>query len=179
MPRHMRGVITPSLLGRGGCDMRPSSAGSKPSARAGGPSVTRLIQRICVASSGSTDCTAADVETDLPGQHDTEEHRHHFTDIRREEVSQELPDVRKDGTAFLNRSDNRCEVVVGQHHVRRRLRHVRARDAHCDADVGLLQCRRIIDAVTSHGHDRPQYAAVRRRSAVCVRGSHARIPILR
>mmetsp|Transcript_74341 Transcript_74341/g.191795 ORF Transcript_74341/g.191795 Transcript_74341/m.191795 type:complete len:296 (+) Transcript_74341:1-888(+) len=43
------------------------------------------------------------------------------------------------------------EVVVLQHDVGRVLRHVRASDAHGDAHLGLLQGRRIVDAITSHG----------------------------
>ena len=46
--------MTPSVRGRGGRFIRPASAGSTPSARAGAPSVTRLIHSSCVASSGST-----------------------------------------------------------------------------------------------------------------------------
>ena len=42
-----------SFLGRGFWFMVSSSTGSRLSARAGRPSVTRFIQRICTASSGS------------------------------------------------------------------------------------------------------------------------------
>ena len=55
----MRRVITGSPFGRGGWSMTPASGGSTPSASAGAPSVTRLIQRICVASSGSTKPSSA------------------------------------------------------------------------------------------------------------------------
>ena len=51
----------------------------------------------------------------------TEEHRQHLTDIRRQQVAQELSDVREDRAALFDRRDNRCEVVVGEHHVGRLL----------------------------------------------------------
>ena len=60
----------------------------------------------------------------------------------------------KIGAAFLHRRDDRGEVVVGQHHVGRLLRHVGAGDAHRHADVGGLQRGRIVHAVAGHGDDR-------------------------
>ena len=45
------------------------------------------------------------------------------------------------------------EVVVGEHHVRCLFRHIGARDPHGDADVRLLQRRRIIHAVARHRDD--------------------------
>ena len=48
--------------------------------------------------------------------------------------------VVEDGAPLLDRRDDRREVVVREHHVRRRLGHRRAR-AHRDADVGLLERR--------------------------------------
>ena len=46
----------------------------------------------------------------------------------------------EDAAAFLDRGDDRSEVVVGQRHGRRFLGDVGAGDAHGDADVGLA-CR--------------------------------------
>ena len=48
--------------------------------------------------------------------------------------------------------DQRGEVVVGEHHLRRLLRHLRAA-AHRDADVGLLQRGGIVHGVAGHGDD--------------------------
>ena len=47
----------------------------------------------------------------------------------------------------------RREVVVGEHDVGRLLGDVGAADAHGDADVRVLQGRRIVDAVPGHRHD--------------------------
>ena len=174
MPRHMRGVITRSPDGRGGCCMSPSSAGSTPSASAGAPSVTRLIHRICVASSGSTTASSVDVKAELPGEEHAKEHRHHLADVRRQQVAQELPDVGEDRAAFLDGGDDRREVVVGEHHVGRLFRHVGPGDAHRDADVGRLQRRRVVHAVAGHRHDRAR-APQRVDDAQLVFGVHARV----
>jgi hypothetical protein len=55
--------------------------------------------------------------------------------------------------AFLHRGDDGGEVVVQQHHVGGFLGNVGAGDAHGHADVGLLERRRVVDAVAGHGHD--------------------------
>jgi hypothetical protein len=44
--------------------------------------------------------------------------------------------------------NDRREVVVGQHHVRRLLRHVGAGDAHGDARVGGLDGGGVVDAAS-------------------------------
>ena len=137
----MRGVITRSPRGRGGWLIRPSSAGSTPSAerrRAVGhqvdPQDLRRQQRqhhaVPLAS-----------ETDAVRQQHAEEHRQHLADVRRQQVAQELADVREDRPPFLDRRDDRGEVVVGQHDVGRLLRHVGPGDAHRHADVGGLERR--------------------------------------
>ena len=64
-----------------------------------------------------------------------------------------LADVGEDGAAFLDRGDDAGEVVVEQHHVGGLARHVGAAAAHGDADVGLPQGRRVVDAVASHGDE--------------------------
>ena len=95
----------------------------------------------------------ADVEPESTRQQHAKEHRHHFTDVRGQQVAQELADVGEDRAAFFDGGDDRGEVVVGEHHVGRFLRHVGAGDAHRHADVGLLQRWRIVDAVARHRHD--------------------------
>ena len=42
---------------------------------------------------------------------------------------------------------------MGLHHVGCLLGYLGARDSHGDADVGHLQCRGVVHAVTSHSHD--------------------------
>ncbi len=57
------------------------------------------------------------------------------------------------GTPEADRLDDGAEVVVGQDHDRGLLGDLGAGDAHRDADVGLLEGRRVVDAVAGHGHD--------------------------
>ena len=44
------------------------------------------------------------------------------------------------------------QIVGHQHDVRRFQRGLRAATAHCDANIGLGQRRRVVDAVAHHGH---------------------------
>ena len=55
--------------------------------------------------------------------------------------------------AELDGLDDRREVVVGEDHHRGLLGDLGAGDAHGDADVGLLERRRVVHAVAGHGHD--------------------------
>ena len=66
--------------------------------------------------------------------------------VGRDEVADELFHVVVDGASFLDGGDDRREVVVGEHHLRGGLGDRRAR-AHRDADLGLLQRRRVVDTV--------------------------------
>ena len=61
-----------------------------PSASAGAPSVSRLIQRIWVASSGTAIASPVSSSPSAPAEHDAEEHREHLADVRREQEAQEL-----------------------------------------------------------------------------------------
>mmetsp|Transcript_61664 Transcript_61664/g.161995 ORF Transcript_61664/g.161995 Transcript_61664/m.161995 type:complete len:634 (-) Transcript_61664:1176-3077(-) len=88
-----------------------------------------------------------------------EEDGRHLADVGGDQVADEGLHVVVDGAPLLDGGDDRREVVVGEDHVGRLLGDFRARDAHRDADVGLLQCRRVVDAVASHRGDlaeRPQ-----------------------
>ena len=142
--------------GRGGRScITPASAGSTPSASAGravrhevDPQDLRRQQR---QDHGRPPRAR---QPDHVGQQHAEEHRHHFADVRREQVAQELPDVGEDRAALLDRGDDRGEVVVGQHHVGGLLGDVGAGDPHGHADVGGLQRRRVVDAVAGHRHHR-------------------------
>ena len=64
-----------------------------------------------------------------------------------------LGQVVVDPPAELDRLDDGGEVVVGQDHHRGALRDLGAGDAHGDADVGLLEGRRVVHAVAGHGDD--------------------------
>ena len=147
--------MTRSVSRRGGRRMTSSGGGSMPSASAGALSVSRLIQRICVASSGTAIASPVSSSPITPGEHDAEEHREHLADVRREQEAQELADVREDPAALADGADDRGEVVVGEDHVRRLLGDVGAGDAHRDADVRRLQRGRVVDAVAGHRDDPP------------------------
>ena len=153
MPTHISASITRSVSRRGGRRMTSSGGGSTPSASAGAPSVSRLIQRIWVASSGTAIASPVSSSPITPGEHDAEEHREDLADVRREQEAQELADVREDPAALADGADDRGEVVVGEDHVRRLLGDVGAGDAHRDADVGRLQRGRVVDAVAGHRDD--------------------------
>ena len=58
-----------------------------------------------------------------------------------------------EAAAELDGLDDRGEVVVGEDHHRGFLGHLGAGDAHGDADVGLLQRGRVVDAVAGHRDD--------------------------
>jgi len=69
-----------------------------------------------------------------------------LADVGRDEISDELFHVVVDGAPFLDRSDDRREVVISKHHLRGWLGDRRAR-THRNADLGLLQSRSIIHPV--------------------------------
>ena len=77
----------------------------------------------------------------------------HLAHVRAEQELDGLAYVVVDAAALTYGGDDRREVVVGEHHVRDVFRHVRAGDAHADADVGGLDGRRVVHAVARHGRD--------------------------
>ena len=76
-----------------------------------------------------------------------------LADARRQDERERLDEVVVDAAALLDRGAQRREVVVGEHHVRRLLGRGRAAPPHRDADVGLAQRRRVVDAVAGDGDD--------------------------
>ena len=64
-----------------------------------------------------------------------------------------LHEVVVDAAAALDRGDDGGEVVVGEDHVAGFLGHLRAGDAHRDADVGALERRGVVDPVAGHRDD--------------------------
>jgi len=87
-------------------------------------------------------------KTKSGGQEDGDD----FTNVGRDEVTDELLHVVVDGTAFLNGSDDGREVVVSQHHLRGGLGDS-GTGAHGNTNFGLLQSGSVIDTITSHGGD--------------------------
>ena len=79
--------------------------------------------------------------------------RHQLGNVRAEDVGEELADVLEDRASLLDGRDDAGEVVVEQDQVRRLFRDVGAGDAHGDADVGGLQGRCVVHAVTGDGND--------------------------
>mmetsp|Transcript_7970 Transcript_7970/g.18802 ORF Transcript_7970/g.18802 Transcript_7970/m.18802 type:complete len:302 (-) Transcript_7970:2168-3073(-) len=80
---------------------------------------------------------------------DREEDAHNLADVGRDQVADEGLGVGVDSSPLLNRAHNRREVVVGQYHLRRTLRHRRP-GSHCDADVRCLEGGRVVDSVPGH-----------------------------
>jgi hypothetical protein len=88
----------------------------------------------------------------LLDDHCAEEGHEDGHDVDRQLELQELADAVEDVAAVLDRSDDGAEVVVQQDDARRLLRHLRPRQPHREPDVRLLQRRRVVGAVASHGH---------------------------
>ena len=124
MPRYSRAPSRPLVALRGGSIICVGSGGSMPSASAGRPFVTRLIQRIMSGRSPG-----------IFGHHARDEHGDEQARVRREQEEDELLDVAPDRAAFADGVDDGREVVVGEHHVRGLARDVGAVLAHRDADV--------------------------------------------
>ncbi len=74
-----------------------------------------------------------------------------------EQIGQVLLDVPEDDAPFFDGRDDGREVVVEERHAGGFLAHIGTGNAHGDADVGLLERRRVVDAVAGHRHD---FAAV-------------------
>ena len=142
MPIAMSRLMTGSFGERGGCFMMSRSPFSSPSASAGAPSLTRFSHRSCTGRSG----------IGMPEEH-RPEHDQDLADVAGQQEVHELADVRVDDPPLLDGGDDAREIVVGEHHVGRLLRHVRAGDAHRNADVGPLEGGRVVDAVAGHRHD--------------------------
>ena len=124
--------------------MSPGSAGSRPSASAGSVSVPRSMARIASTVSGSGIAPPESAN------------KRNGTSLGREvheDVEDELADVGVDAASFLDRGDDRGEVVVGEDHRRRFSCDVGAGATHGDADVGAAQRGRVVDPVAGHRHD--------------------------
>ena len=90
---------------------------------------------------------AQDVEDACPQERadEPEEAGHLEADVAQQVVVQ--------GPAKLDGLDDRGEVVVGQDHHRGLFGDLGAGDAHRHADVGALECRRVVNTVAGHGDD--------------------------
>ena len=141
------------LGGRGGLLMTPGLR-SRAKASAGGPSATTLIHSSCTAVSGSRNVPPAGSlrpsrkARPRPAIMSDDERQ-----IGREEEADELLDVLVDAAAFLDGRDDGGEVVVEQHDVGNLPRDVAAALPHGDTDVGALERRRVVDAVSRDGDD--------------------------
>ena len=81
-------------------------------------------------------------------------HGHRLAAIGRHGPGDDLADIVEDRPPLVDGRCDRDEIVVEQHHLGGLLRGLRPLPAHGDADVGLLQRRRVVDAVAGHGDDR-------------------------
>mmetsp|Transcript_5664 Transcript_5664/g.20297 ORF Transcript_5664/g.20297 Transcript_5664/m.20297 type:complete len:810 (-) Transcript_5664:1174-3603(-) len=87
------------------------------------------------------------------GERDEDEERRDLGDVRRQGVRNRLLQVVEDEATLLDASHDGREVVVEQNHVGSGLGHLRARDAHSDTDIGLLERRGVVHAVSRHRHN--------------------------
>ena len=69
------------------------------------------------------------------------------------DVGHRLAQIVVDAAAEPHGADDRAEIVVEQDDRRGLARDIGAAPAHGDADMGGLERRRVVDAVTGHGDD--------------------------
>ena len=87
--------------------------------------------------------------------HRPDHERGEFGDVVGEVVGQEPSDVEEGLAALPHGRHDRGEVVVEQDQVRSLPGDLGAGGAHRDADVGHLQRRCVVHAITGHRHDVP------------------------
>ena len=90
---------------------------------------------------------------DREAEHRRNENAQHLAHVRAEQELDRTLDIVINAAALFDRADDGGEVIVGKHHVGHIFRHVRAGDAHADADVRRADARRIVDTVAGHGGD--------------------------
>lgn len=81
-----------------------------------------------------------------------QEDRDDLTDVRRDEIADELLGVVVDGAAFLDGDFDSGKVIISKYHISSELRHVGA-GTHSNTNISLLQRRGIVDTVTSHSNN--------------------------
>ena len=91
---------------------------------------------------------------DREAEHRRGENAQHLAHVRAEQELDRTLDVVVNAAALFDRADDGGEVIVCKHHVGHVFRHVRAGDAHADADVRRADARRVVDAVAGHGGDK-------------------------
>ena len=91
-------------------------------------------------------------------QYRCNEDRQHLAYVGCEQELNRLSDVRVDAASLFNCRNDRSEVVVCKYHVSDVLCDVSTGDAHAHADVGGLDGRRVVDAVSRHGCYHPSGA---------------------
>ena len=127
---------------------RAITPGSSASTASGSASVTvaiRFTQRICVGSTGRRGSAVLEREEQHREQHDQR-----LAEVGRQHEGDRLLDVVEDVPALLDGGLDAREVVVGEHDVGGLTRGGGAGLAHRDADVGLLERRRVVDPVAGH-----------------------------
>mmetsp|Transcript_21937 Transcript_21937/g.54870 ORF Transcript_21937/g.54870 Transcript_21937/m.54870 type:complete len:303 (-) Transcript_21937:1675-2583(-) len=81
---------------------------------------------------------------------DAEEDLHDLGNVHGHDEGHEFLDPSVDGASLLYSRDDRAEIVICQDHVRCALGHLCSLDAHCHTDVGLVERRGVVHAVSSH-----------------------------
>ena len=70
--------------------------------------------------------------------------------MHRHDIGECLAEIREDGPAETDATDDGGQAVIQENDVRGLARDVRAALAHRDADVGGLERRRVVDSVAGH-----------------------------
>lgn len=72
-----------------------------------------------------------------------------FSNVTGKQVEQEFGQISEDGSTFSDSSTDGSEIVIGKNEVGRLLGDIRS-CTHTHTDIGSLQCRRVVDTITSH-----------------------------
>ena len=86
------------------------------------------------------------------GDEGAQEDHQDFSHVAGKQVVDELADVAVDDASLFHGGNDAGIVVIREHHIGSLLGLVGSGDAHGHTDIGALDGRSIVDAVTSHGH---------------------------
>lgn len=84
---------------------------------------------------------------------DGQEDQNDLADVRGQQEHDKLLDVGVNNTTLLHCRHDAAEIDVRQDHVRSAFGDLRAQNTHGHTDICFLECRRIINTITSHSSD--------------------------
>mmetsp|Transcript_5950 Transcript_5950/g.9245 ORF Transcript_5950/g.9245 Transcript_5950/m.9245 type:complete len:367 (-) Transcript_5950:1975-3075(-) len=82
-----------------------------------------------------------------------DENCHHLTNVGRNQITDKLLCVIVNVTTFFNRFNNCGKVVISQHHLGSTFGNS-STCTHCNTNIGLLECRCIVNTISSHCNNR-------------------------